>query len=986
MKKIKILFSLVLVFALILTSVPFAFANSQVLSYSEDFEGYSDGYALYDYTNASNDQDFITYGGNGRKRLNKDYANLYVNTDPAYVHSGSQSMYGTTFCQYATTIVDLSPNTEYKLSFWYMYKQNSSAPTYVYNMKYGLMTANTETCEGLTEVNGAFKTENLDSSFVAGVWREATLTFTTGDYVSDILFGYRYADTNGLEGEEQVLNKATLYVDDIAIVPTAEEEPETPEEPEAPYEKSYDFEGYEAGTLLYDNDANSTEQEFVVYSNKKTLLTSFGALTVKADSGYAKSGSKALSGGTYWQYATTKVDLKPNTQYYAEFWYTYKRNSKYPTTYMEQITYGFYKTSDDALTLGDKLPQKGSTVTDTIGAEFEPTEWRKASMLFTTGADVENVVFGYTYRDIDESGTINKAILYVDDFVIMDAKPVNITLNAKNNVAVVPVSGNLDSTVMGSTLQFKVIAEPGLTPTVKVEDQTLTAVDGVYTVAISGDTVIDIITDADDDNLPMHGKDYDGNDLTKYNREVYMKPIGENNTVYHEAALFYTGRDTIKLLYPVSEIISLRSYDLSTTYIKGVDFDITADGQIKRLEGSRIPVYTEALVGGINSNESNKSFTTADGQYLQFIGDTIFPRFAVAVTYKYDEKWEDGFQGYKVPSAVNDIPNTIAKLENGEEVNIVVYGDSTSTGMSASGHSKINVAPYAETWMDMFIGTLRAKYPNATINYENIAVGGKQSKWGAQNIATQLALLTKKPDLMVLAFGGNDLLGGVSPEDFGTRTNAIIDGLRNEENTNGNANAEVLLWSPKINNPVSTKYLVEYFLAYETALENIAQNTNGVGLAKVSSYIADVLNSKEAVDYLNTNVNHGNDFCSRMIAQGLITAMSPEAEAPETPDVPDIPDEPDIPEEIEDIAGDINFDEQVNLKDLVMLAKFVADWENLSYNRDTLDVNGDNLVNLEDVNYLARHLAGWEGYTPVINENLPDSEFKNDVDMDMDSE
>ena len=87
---------------------------------------------------------------------------------------------------------------------------------------------------------------------------------------------------------------------------------------------------------------------------------------------------------------------------------------------MEQITYGFYKTSDDALTLGDKLPQKGSTVTDTIGAEFEPTEWRKASMLFTTGADVENVVFGYTYRDIDESGTINKATLYIDDLVIMD--------------------------------------------------------------------------------------------------------------------------------------------------------------------------------------------------------------------------------------------------------------------------------------------------------------------------------------------------------------------------------------------------------------------------------------------------------------------------------------------------------------------------------------------------------------------------------------
>ena len=767
------------------------------------------------------------------------------------------------------------------------------------------------------------------------------------------------------------------------------------EEPEYSYKKSYDFEEYATGTKLYDNSANSAEQEFAVYgSNSKNLLTGWGALTVKEDGGYAKSGTKALAGITYFQYATTKVELKPNTQYYAEFWYTYKRNSS-KSTHLKEISYGFYKTSEDSMTLGNKFPQKGSVVTDTIGADFEPMEWRKASMLFTTGDDVENVVFCYRYNDIDENGEVNKATLYIDDVIIMNANFVNVTVNSKNNAVAVPVNGDFDSVFKGSDLQFKVITEPGLTPTVKVGEQALTAVNGVYTIPVTGDLVIDISCGAADEGLPMQGKDYEGNDLTKYNREVYMKPIGANNTVYHEAALFYTGRDTVKLLYPVSEVISLRSYDLTTAYIKGVDYEITPYGQIKRLEGSRIPVYTEPLVGGVNSSESNKFYTTADGQYLQFIDDTTFPQYAVAITYEYDKKWAegDGFSGYQIPSAANDIPNTIEKLKNGEEINILIYGDSTSCGWSASGLNSfgeiydetntegnfkdysINVAPFAETWIDMVIGTLRSKYPNAKINLKNLALGGKTAKWGRDNLAKRLELLDWEPDLMILAFGGNDLAAGVTPENFGTYTQGIIDVLRNEANTNANANAEVLLWSPKVNNPICTKYSVDKFLAFETVLEGIAANNNGVGVARVSSYVADVLNSKEAVDYLNTNVNHGNDFCSRMIAQGIITAMTPADEMSEMPDVPEQPEE---------FAGDINSDAKVNLKDLVVLARLAADWENISYNRNALDVNGDNKFNLEDVNYLARHLAGWKDYNPVINKNLPDTELKNDVDMDFD--
>ena len=58
--------------------------------------------------------------------------------------------------------------------------------------------------------------------------------------------------------------------------------------------------------------------------------------------------------------------------------------------------------------------------------------------------------------------------------------------------------------------------------------------------------------------------------------------------------------------------------------------------------------------------------------------------------------------------------------------------------------------------------------------------------------------------------------------------------------------------------------------------------------------------------------------------------------------------------------GDIDGDEKVNLKDLIAIAQYAANWENLVVNEHALDVNGDGVVNLNDVNHLARYLAGWD--------------------------
>ena len=62
---------------------------------------------------------------------------------------------------------------------------------------------------------------------------------------------------------------------------------------------------------------------------------------------------------------------------------------------------------------------------------------------------------------------------------------------------------------------------------------------------------------------------------------------------------------------------------------------------------------------------------------------------------------------------------------------------------------------------------------------------------------------------------------------------------------------------------------------------------------------------------------------------------------------------------LEFLVGDINGDDEVNVKDLILLAQYYAGWD-VDINIPAMDINGDGETNVKDLIRLAQYLAGWD--------------------------
>jgi hypothetical protein len=345
-------------------------------------------------------------------------------------------------------------------------------------------------------------------------------------------------------------------------------------------------------------------------------------------------------------------------------------------------------------------------------------------------------------------------------------------------------------------------------------------------------------------------------DLLEYDRyslQTYMFPVWEGDTVYNETVMFVRNKDgsldPAPMLYHADEILSVRSYDLKTEYVQGVDYNLV-DGCIVLTENSSIYswAYDEYYPP---EYEEGTCFEREGGGFIFFQESPKISMSQVAVTYRHSDPW----YGIVPENQAEKLPSVTQKLKNNEPVSILFYGDSITVGCSAS--SLLRIEPDAPIWPVMIVEKLRDYYGNDNIEYINTAVGGTASGWGLENVDERVNAYN--PDLVVLAFGANDVR--TTPLKYSNNIKKIINSCRDK-----NPDVEFILVSPQhTNKEVRGFYGNQY--SFEEMLTLLSLNTEGTAVAPVWSVHTNILNHKRYYDTSANNVNHVNDFMSRVYAQ-----------------------------------------------------------------------------------------------------------------------
>ncbi len=205
------------------------------------------------------------------------------------------------------------------------------------------------------------------------------------------------------------------------------------------------------------------------------------------------------------------------------------------------------------------------------------------------------------------------------------------------------------------------------------------------------------------------------------------------------------------------------------------------------------------------------------------------------------------------------LPKTVARLKSKQKLTIGVSGDSISFGLNASG--LVGAAPYMPMYPDLVAAQLRATY-GGDVELVNRAVGG----WSVtQGLADLDKLLEVQPDLVVIAYGMNDV-GGRNPDAYKAGIQQMISRIKAAR-----PDAEIILVATMVGNEQWTHTPREMFPKYRDALGSLCGP--GIALADLTSLWTEMLRRKRDSDLTGNGVNHPSDFGHRVYASALLSLL-----------------------------------------------------------------------------------------------------------------
>lgn len=353
-----------------------------------------------------------------------------------------------------------------------------------------------------------------------------------------------------------------------------------------------------------------------------------------------------------------------------------------------------------------------------------------------------------------------------------------------------------------------------------------------------------------------------------------LEPFWRSSTVYRESILLLDDGSQSgangSLLFPAYRILSVRAANGQREFREGTDFRLTRNGRrLVCLESSTMPFLSSmdlfmpkgmrpAWTGGPQPAVPCALPHQKDrpGVHLLFDNGHWFHDQQIEVTY---EKGEDNWPEPVPRFDAMKLPKTIRRLKDKQKLTIAVSGDSISFGLNASG--LVGAPPFMPMYPDLVAAQLQATY-GTEVSLINRAVGG----WNVTNGLADLdQLLAAKPDLVIIAYGMND----VSRRD----PKAYQDGIRQmvERINAARSEAEIILVATMVGNDQWTHTPHEMFPVYRDALHSLCRE--GVVLADLTSLWTEMLRRKRDCDLTGNGVNHPSDFGHRVYASTLLALL-----------------------------------------------------------------------------------------------------------------
>jgi acyl-CoA thioesterase-1 len=316
-----------------------------------------------------------------------------------------------------------------------------------------------------------------------------------------------------------------------------------------------------------------------------------------------------------------------------------------------------------------------------------------------------------------------------------------------------------------------------------------------------------------------------------------------------------------KLLFKPTDVLSVTSGTRDVKFEPGKDFIVDREaGTISLPTGSSIPVTTrERLYPLMSSNLPKIARKSGDRTRGIFFDEgPAYHKLQMEVTYRHEPgEWSGPTPKY----AGELLPKTIAKFRNKQPVKLVLCGDSISLGSNASLWIK---SPPGCPPFGQLTALALEKHFGSKVTFINDAVDGTTSSDGLRK-AKDGQIAKQLPDLVIIAFGMNDVYYGRDVAKFKANIRGMVERIRADA-----PDTEFILVASMLAN-AERGIPLEKFWRYRDALAELSGP--GVALADLTSMWGELLKRKSFYDLTGNGVNHPNDFGHCVYAETLLALL-----------------------------------------------------------------------------------------------------------------